>query len=204
MKTPEEIKEYNRLRMKVYRDKNKYKINQQRRVNRKLLPIDKLNTIKEQQKEYYQLNKEYIIKQATINSRIYRKNNINHHKKIHCERVKLRYKTEPIFNITHSIRNLIRVSFKNNGYTKNSKTTNILGCDFEFFKNYIESQFKPWMNWNNKGLYNGTFNYGWDIDHIKPIASAKTIEDIIKLNHYTNLQPLCSHINRNIKKDKLI
>ena len=25
----------------------------------------------------------------------------------------------------------------------------------------------------------------------------------IKLNHYTNLQPLCSKINRDIKKDKL-
>jgi len=30
-----------------------------------------------------------------------------------------------------------------------------------------------------------------------------TEEDIIKLNHYTNLQPLCSKINRDIKKDKI-
>ncbi len=26
---------------------------------------------------------------------------------------------------------------------------------------------------------------------------------IININHYTNLQPLCSKINRDIKKDKL-
>jgi len=59
------------------------------------------------------------------------------------------------------------------------------------------------MTWENRGLYNGELNYGWDIDHIIPIASAKTEEDIIKLNHYKNLQPLCSHINRDIKKDFL-
>ena len=59
------------------------------------------------------------------------------------------------------------------------------------------------MNWNNKGLYNGELNYGWDIDHIVPISSAITEEDIIRLNHYMNLQPLCSKINRDIKRDTI-
>jgi len=51
------------------------------------------------------------------------------------------------------------------------------------------------------GLYNGEFNYGWDIDHIIPISTAKTEDDVYKLNYYTNLQPLCSKINRYIKKN---
>ena len=59
------------------------------------------------------------------------------------------------------------------------------------------------MNWENRGLFNGEINYGWDIDHIIPLSTAKTKEDLIKLNHYTNLQPLCSKINRYIKKDNL-
>ena len=59
------------------------------------------------------------------------------------------------------------------------------------------------MSWDNYGKYNGLLNYGWDIDHIIPVSSSKTEEDIIRLNHYTNLQPLCSKINRDIKKDKL-
>ena len=59
------------------------------------------------------------------------------------------------------------------------------------------------MNWENKGLYNGTFNFGWDIDHIIPLSSASCKEDIIRLNHYTNLQPLCSKINREIKRNKI-
>lgn len=39
------------------------------------------------------------------------------------------------------------------------------------------------MSWNNYGIY-------WHIDHIIPLASAKNIEELYKLNHYTNLQPL--------------
>jgi len=57
------------------------------------------------------------------------------------------------------------------------------------------------MNWNNRGLYNGELNYGWDIDHIIPLSSAENEEDLYKLSHYTNLQPLCSYTNRYIKRD---
>jgi hypothetical protein len=95
------------------------------------------------------------------------------------------------------------MSIKRNGYSKKTKTYEILGCSYEDFKTHIELQFQTWMNWNNYGLCNNEFNYGWDIDHIVPLASAKTEEELLKLNHYTNLQPLCSHTNRNIKKDKL-
>lgn len=56
------------------------------------------------------------------------------------------------------------------------------------------------MNWDNYGKYNGTINFGWDIDHIIPLCNAKTEEDVIRLNHYTNLQPLCSKVNRDIKR----
>jgi hypothetical protein len=30
----------------------------------------------------------------------------------------------------------------------------------------------------------------WQIDHIIPLLTAKTEEDVIRLSHYTNLQPL--------------
>jgi len=79
-----------------------------------------------------------------------------------------------------------------------------LGCSFEEFKLYLESKFEKWMNWDNYGKYNGEINYGWDIDHIIPLSSAKIEEEIYKLSHYTNLQPLCSKFNRDIKKDKII
>lgn len=33
------------------------------------------------------------------------------------------------------------------------------------------------------------------IDHIIPISSAETLEDVYRLNHYTNLQPLWAKDN---------
>jgi hypothetical protein len=59
------------------------------------------------------------------------------------------------------------------------------------------------MTWDNHGLYNGTEMFGWDIDHIIPLSSAINETDIIKLNHYSNLQPLCSKINRDVKRNNL-
>jgi hypothetical protein len=55
------------------------------------------------------------------------------------------------------------------------------------------------MSWDNYGLYNGQLNYGWDIDHIIPLYSAEKEVDVLRLNHYTNLQPLCSKVNRDLK-----
>jgi len=57
------------------------------------------------------------------------------------------------------------------------------------------------MTWDNYGKYNGEPNYGWDIDHIKPISLGKNEEELIELNNYINLQPLCSYINRVIKRE---
>ena len=77
-----------------------------------------------------------------------------------------------------------------------------LGCSFEEFKVYLESKFEDWMTWENYGKYNGELNYGWDIDHIIPLSKAIKENEIYELSHYMNLQPLCSRINRDIKKDK--
>ena len=116
---------------------------------------------------------------------------------------KNRRKTDVLFNLRENIRTSIGNSFRNNGYTKKSRTSEILVCSFDEFKSYIELLFKECMNWDNKALYNGELNYGWDLDHIIPISSNKNEDDIINLNHYTNFQPLCSKVNRDIKKDKI-
>lgn len=56
------------------------------------------------------------------------------------------------------------------------------------------------MTWNNYGLYNGTEKYGWDIDHVIPLSSALNENELLKLNHFSNLKPLCSKVNRDIKR----
>ena len=50
------------------------------------------------------------------------------------------------------------------------------------------------MCWNNYG--------DWQVDHITPLASAQTKEDLVKLCHYSNLQPLWAFDNR-VKGAKL-
>ena len=100
----------------------------------------------------------------------------------------------------YNLKNLIKISIKKQGFSKNSRTHNILGCSFEEFKIYIENQFEHWMDWSNNGINTGNYNENWQYDHIIPISSAKTEEEVIKLNHYTNFQPLCAR--KNIEKGK--
>lgn len=111
------------------------------------------------------------------------------------------YKLNPINKLKHNIRSNIIQSFKKRGFRKHEKTHKILKCSINDFIKYIESKFEPWMTWENHGKYNGEYNFGWDLDHIKPISLALTIDDVVELNTYTNFQPLCSKINRFEKKD---
>lgn len=172
-----------------YYQKNKDKKNEYNKKNRdkKNEYAQKYRTknkkiISEKRKEYYKKNKSKIL----LRSKVYYNNRIN---------------SDPLFKLKKDTQLLVRDSFRRKNLSKNNKrTTNIIGCTIEEFKKYLESQFEPWMNWNNKGLYNGEPNFGWDIDHIIPISTAICEEDIIKLNHYTNLQPLCSYTNRVIKR----
>lgn len=67
----------------------------------------------------------------------------------------------------------------------------MLGCDFEFFINYIESKFLSGMTWQNHT------RTGWHIDHIMPCASFDLTdpEQQKKCFHYSNLQPLWAEDN---------
>lgn len=114
------------------------------------------------------------------------------------------YKKTTEYKLKQNLRGRIRRALKRKFATNTeTRTEEILGCKIEYFKEYLESKFEPWMTWENYGLYNGELNYGWDIDHVTPLSSANTIEDIYELNHYKNLQPLCSKVNRDIKSNSL-
>jgi len=151
-------------------------------------------------KEYREEHKYEINKYA----KKYRLTNKDKVKKSISDSKLKRYHTDPTFRLKSVIRRSISTSLSGKGYYKTSKTTKILGCSFELFREHIESQWEDWMNWDNYGKYNSEYEYGWDIDHIIPSSSALTEEDVIRLNYYTNLQPLCSYINRHIKKDTMI
>jgi len=185
--TKEEKKELKRLYDIEYKRKNKDKIKEQNKQYRLL------------KKETFKLSDEAKEK-LRLYAKQYRKNNPNKHK----EYVKNRSKNDVKFRLTTNIRNLIRNSIYRQRINKNTKTENILGCSYDEFKKHIESQFESWMSWNNYGNpKDGIFepNKTWDIDHIVPISSGMTEEEIIRLNHYTNLKPLCSYYNRWVKRN---
>lgn len=71
---------------------------------------------------------------------------------------------------------------------KPTKTEIMIGCTYDELRRHLESMFRDGMSWENKGK--------WHIDHIIPLSSAKTQEDVIKLCHYSNLQPLWEQENK--------
>lgn len=92
------------------------------------------------------------------------------------------YMNNPLYRIKTDFSSYIRSAIKKKGYSNNAKISKFLGCKSDKFIHHIESLFQEGMSWDNHGE--------WEVDHIIPNSFAKTIEDIIILNHYTNLQPL--------------
>lgn len=149
-------------------------------------------------KKYYQENKEKIKLQRNL----YRINNLDKQKIYNLSKKeennlymkeynRERRKVDIIFKLKNNTRNLITDTFRRvckGKFNKSEKTEIILGCTLEEFIKHLQSLFTEGMTLENHGE--------WEIDHIIPISSAKTEEDIIKLNHYTNLQPLWKEDNR--------
>ena len=192
--TEEEKKEKKREQYKKYYEKNKEKINEKkkseyttekRRENQEKYLSNPDNRSK--MNEYirvYRLQEKYKIKRNET-----RRN---------------RMSNDILYKLHRTVGNLIRYSIKRLDIVKSKKTQEILGCSFEEFKIHLESNFESWMSWENYGKIEfGEFNIGWDIDHVIPISTANTEDEVIKLNHFTNLKPLCSYTNRYIKKDSI-
>lgn len=93
-----------------------------------------------------------------------------------------------LFKLSGNIRNLIRNSFNNKGWSKATRTQSILGCDFVTLEAHlISTALKNYGYWLDCQEYH--------IDHIIPVSSATTEEELLKLNHYTNLQYLTPEDN---------
>lgn len=147
-------------------------------------------------KRYYQNNKE----KYTQNN----KNWYNKHKedyKAYAKQYARQYsdkkrKEDPVYYQKYRIRNFVLRAFARKGFTKRSHTTELLGCDFDTFYKYLLETFK------------NIYGYEWDgiekvhIDHIIPLDTVQTIEDVEKLSHYTNLQLLKAQDNLH-KSNKL-
>lgn len=198
----------NRLeKNKKWREKNKdlienyreeyYKKNKDSILKKKKEYYDSKRTqILDSKKRHYKENTE----SYKLKFKNYNKNNRDKINKRMNVYINERKKKDPMFKLRLNLRDLISQAFKRKGYQKTSKTHQILGADFDLVKMHIEKQFRKGMSWDNREE--------WDIDHIIPVASAQNIEELIALNHYTNLQPLSREENlmkgdNYLEKDKI-
>lgn len=94
----------------------------------------------------------------------------------------------PAAAVADRLRARVREAFRWGGWGKRSTTGDLLGCSWRELLSHLESQFLPGMTWDNRG--------DWEIDHRLPLSSAKSEDDMVKLSHYTNLQPLWRTDNR--------
>lgn len=136
------------------------------------------------QQKWKESNPEYI--------KVWRKENKD--KVLRSERNyrKTRRINDPLFKFLENTRSLINGSFKRRKCTKLVKAEEILGCSMDEFKSYIISKCPEGVTIENFG------RFGYHIDHIIPLASATSTEEVMKLCHYTNLQPLWC--DENLKK----
>ena len=104
-----------------------------------------------------------------------------------------KYKFDPMFTLKVSLRSVIYKSFKRNKFIKPCSTETMIGCTFEELCKYIESMFDCQMTWNNYGKL-------WHIDHICPCDQVINKEELVKLQHFSNLRPYMA--NMNLKKSK--
>ena len=157
--------------------------NKQRSVARKNDPSRKAKLA-----EYYQKNK----KKLGDRTRSWESRNKQRVLEKARIREKVRRETDPLYKATE----LLKCRARHYRVTGTKAGFELLGCTQAEFREHIQRQFKPGMNWNNHGVR------GWHYDHIFPLAKCKNEEELIRACRYTNIQPLWWHEN-NLKRDKI-
>ncbi len=134
----------------------------------------------EKRKQYYKNNPEKM-REAT---KSYRTRN----RDMLLEQQRLKRKADHLYRLKCNLSKGIKDALKHGGYSKTSKTMQIVGCGIDELKTHIEKQFTKGMSWAKLGPE-------IHIDHIIPLATAKSEEDLIALNHFTNLRPMWAKEN---------
>lgn len=122
------------------------------------------------------------------NKKEYMKEYYRQHRAEIYEKTRLRVLKNPLIRLKDDIRKAINSSIKAKKFIgKRYDLEKIIGCDIDSFLSHLSSQFKERMSFDNYGE--------WHIDHIIPLYSAKTKEEVFALCHYKNLQPLWAYEN---------
>lgn len=171
-------KSYEKLKEKKLAQKKEYYLIKKEEIlsKRKEYATENKEAIQARQKKYREENLE-LLKQR---NREYQR---KHSKALGAKKRQLINST-PLRQFKERIRVLIKGSFYRLKQGKTLRTNDILGADWNTVKEHFVSQFTDGMTW--EAFIAGDIH----VDHKKPLASARTEQELIELNHYTNLQPL--------------
>ena len=97
-----------------------------------------------------------------------------------------REKKDILYRLTRRLRNRLYYALKRAHWKTDTHFSEYIGCTLEALKSHLQAKFTEGMTWDNWGLGEKC----WVIDHIYPLSLAKTEEEMLKLCHYTNLQPM--------------
>lgn len=99
-----------------------------------------------------------------------------------AERDRKRRACDPSYRMYQSVRNrsgqVLRGRYS---------PTKAIGCTQSFLSQHIEVAFTEGMTWDHYGQ--------WEVDHIVPLSAARSLDHLIELCHYSNLQPLWKRDN---------
>lgn len=164
-----------------------------RKSYRKLYYAERAEDAKKASKQWYTENTE----QALQSRKYYREKNLFHlkakrkqkywqdtqsAKEYNKDYMRERAQKDPVFRLQARCRKRLWAALREGGYTKKSRSFDMIGCSLDYLVAYLEAQFHDGMTWENYGQ--------WHVDHIVPLASAKSEDEVISLFHYSNLQPL--------------
>ena len=139
------------------------------------------DAVKESGKKYYEHHKKEIYARNRAYNQAY---------------MKQRKKKDPVFKLSLQVRTNINDAFRRRGHIKDSRCAELTEMSVQDLTDHLLETFRN--------------NYGreWDgveavhIDHIIPLATAESIDDVKRLCHYTNLQLLTAEDNLR-KRDSL-
>jgi len=150
------------------------------------MPYKSVEIRRKRQREHYSRNRQKKIQAVSL----YRKNcpdKVLETQK--CWRQKNKGYKPPGLNarIAMNLRSRLSAALRYN--SKSGSAVKDLDCSIDELKIYLENQFGEGMTWENYGQ--------WHIDHIIPLSIVDLTDQgvVLKVCHYTNLQPLWAKDN---------
>jgi len=140
---------------------------------------------------YYQKNRDYFEKYNADHAQQHKQWRLANKKHISQWRREHKIKN-PTYKVACTLRSRISALIRKAGVDKTLRSTELLGCSIDAFRQHLERNFVVGMTWMNYGK--------WHIDHIVPCCAfdLSDVEEQKRCFHYTNQRPLWA--SDNLKK----